>query len=299
MAETETPTVESEAPAAERRLQPNLTQSVGEIMAKGREGAPEPPAAEEDPWAPLGERAREIAQAKGWKGPEDMLKAYEAATTRLSQRDEEKEAYLAELARLEAQQQQAYQPQQQQAQSQQQPAALDFDALAASVVDPQTGEPNHARMLELATALGARMAYDAAMVQMEQRFAQFESERVAPLTQAQEEARIAEELAALEQRYGADYDPIRERIEERMKEEPDYLDRFSSLRGAFADTLYELQAEQAQERQQAAEGHTLRSGGRRPPAPTLTQAQAELAAMESYRRRPNDGLALDSRLRWG
>jgi len=287
MAETDTPTVETEAPA-EPKLQPNLTQSVGEIMAKGREGAPELAVAEEDPWAPLGERAKEIAQAKGWKSPEDMLKAYEAATTRLSQRDEEKEAYLAEIARMEAQQQQNHQPQQQQ--PQQQPAALDFDALAASVVDPNTGEPNHARMLELATALGARMAYDAAMVQMEQRFAQFEQDRVAPLTQAQEEARVAEELAQLEQRYGTDYAAIEQRIEERLKEEPDYLDRFGSLRGAFADTLYELQTERAQERQQAAEGHTLRSGGRRPPAPTLTQAQAELAAMEAYRRRPADGL---------
>lgn len=283
----ETPAVETSTPTTERQLPPNPTQSVGEIMAKGREGAETTEPAADDPWAVLGEGAREIAEKKSWKSPADMLKAYEAATTRLSQRDEEKEALMAELARMEAQQQ----PQQQaQPQAQQTPQALDFDALAASLTDPTTGEPNHARMLEMATALGARMAYDAAMAQMDQRFQQFESERVAPLSQANEEARMAEELSQLEQRYGDDYAAIEARIEERLKEEPDYLDRFGSLRGAFADTLYEIQAEQKAENAQAAEGHTLRSGGRRPPTPTLTPAERELELMSQYRRRPADGL---------
>lgn len=282
---TETPAVEQAS--TERQLPPNPTQSVGEIMAKGREGAQQPEPEAEDPWAVLGEGAKEIAEKKSWKSPADMLKAYEAATTRLSQRDEEKEALMAELARMEAQQQ----PVPQQApQAQQQPASLDFDALAASLTNPETGEPNHARMLEMATALGARMAYDAAMAEMDQRFQRFESERVAPLSQANEEARMAEELSQLETRYGDEYAAIEKRIEERLASEPDYLERFGSLRGAFADTLYEIQTEQAAERAAGAEAHTMRGGARRPPAPTLTQAEAEAEMMSSYRRRPNDGL---------
>lgn len=267
----------------------NTTPTPMELMRQGLEGQPQQ-AEEQDPWAPLGEKAKQIAEAKGWQGPEEMLKAYEAATTRLSQRDEEKEALLAEIARLEQERTAPAAQQQHTENGNGQVAPFDFDALAFQLVDPNTGEPNLGRMMEMASAIGAQMAFQAAEQRMSERFAQFESERVAPLSQRAEEERMQAELDELEATYGDDvYKQIEARVLERVDADPDYVDRLGGVRGAFATALYELQQEELQQAQQAAQSHTLRSGGRRPAAPTLSPEQAELAAMERARWRPNDG----------
>lgn len=293
---TETPT----AGGVERPAVGNTTPSAMELMRQGLEGVEDQPD-EQDPWATLGEGAREIAEKKGWKSPEDMLKAYEAATARLSQRDEDREALMAEIEKMQSEREpQQYQPQPN-GNGQQQPVApYDFDALAASLTDPNTGEMNMARALEVAVALGANMAYQAAEARMEERFAQFEQQRVAPLSARAEEERVEQELQELSDRYGEDvYTQIEARVLERMKEEPDYVDRLGGVRGAFADTLYDLQHEELEQREREAAGHTMRGGGRRPAQPVLTPEQRELADMDRMRWRPNDGFALHNRLRWG
>lgn len=290
MAETtETPTAQSNA-GVERAAVGNTTPSAAELMRQGLEGV-EQREEEDDPWRALGEGAREIAEKKGWKSPEDMFKAYEAATTRLSQRDEDREALMAEIEKMQAERESQYQPQQNGNGQPQQPVApYDFDALAASLTDPNTGEMNMARALEVAVALGANMAFQASEARMEERFAQFEQQRVAPLSARAEEERVQQELEDLEGRYGSDvYSQIEARVLERMKEEPDYVDRMGGVRGAFADTLYDLQQEELAQAQRDAQGHTMRGGGRRPPQPTLTPEQQELAAMDRARWRPNDG----------
>lgn len=286
-------------PAVEEPPRQNLTPSPQELMQRGmaERAAEQPP--EENPWAVLGEGAEEIAQKKGWKSPADMLKAYEAATTRLSQRDEEKESLMEELARYE---QGAPAPQQQQApvQQQGQVSPLDFDALAASLIDPNTGEMNHGRMMEVAVSLGARMAFDAAEARMEERLNQFRQEHVGPLAERDAQAQMAAEMQEIAQAYGPElYGELERRIEERLTEDKTFLDQFRGLQGAFAHVMFEYQRDQAAEAAAGAEAHTIRGGARRPQAPTLTPEQQELAAMESHRWKPNDGFSLHSRLRWG
>ena len=261
-----------------------MAESPQTIMQRGLDqAAAEAPAEPEDPWAAFGDEARELADKKGWKSPSDLIKGYTELERFKGQRDEEKEGLLAELARMEAQRQQAPPPAQQQ-----QPTAqvggqeLNFDALAASCVDPNTGEMNYGALMSLASALGARMAFDAAEARMSERFAQFETERVQPLTQAQEQARIEQELEQIADFYGDDYASLEQRIEGRLKSDPGWLDRFGSLQGAFAHEQYEVQREQRQEAAQAADAHTIRGAGRRPQEKPQSPEERELAMMQSY-----------------
>lgn len=300
-------------PPVDRPAVSTMPQMAAVITQQGKQAADAEREAEApDLWAPLGDEAREIAEKKKWQTPADLVKGYTEATKRLSQRDEEREAALEEAAEwrayaaeLEArvsgsgqspQAQSAPAPQQQQGQ----PAPVDFDALAASCIDPATGEMSYGRMMEMATALGAQMAFNAAEQRMSERLSQFEQEKWQPLAEDRQVAQMKAELESVEGLYGADrYEELGAKIEAEMKDNPAFLDQFGGVRGAFAEMAFRVQQEEAQAEARAADGFTISGGGRRPAQPRLTPEQQEIAAMERITLRPSDGFSLHGRLRWG
>jgi hypothetical protein len=242
-----------------------------------------PDAGTADWWEALGEDGQQIREAKKWEDPKELIKAYKAATSQLSKRDEARAELEAKIAQLEAQPQQP-QPQQPNGGS---PQTLDFDALAMQCMDHDTGDMNYGRMMELAVAIGARMAFDASEVRMNERFAQFDQERISPLAQREAEQQLAAELDEIQQLYGDDvFATLQSRVEQEMDSDADYLDRNGGARGAFAQMAFRLQQEQLRSQ----DAFTARGGGRRPQPRQMTPEEREVAAMEQYHRRPQDGL---------
>jgi hypothetical protein len=289
----ETPQTQPAEPA--RAPVSTMAETPGVITQRGLDERP-PDEPESGPdydavWGALGEEAQKLREGKKWEDPAELVKAHLEATKRLSQRDEEKEALIRYIQELEEQVPENPQTQQAPAAQSGQPQALDFDALAAQCIDPNTGEMNYGRMMELASALGARMAFDASEQRMNERFGQFEKERVSPLAERAEVDRLAEELRSVESVYGTErYEQIGAKIEEQMADNPDYLDQFGGVRGAFAEMAFQMQREEAEAQARSADGYTLTGGGRRPQAPRLSAEDMEREAMERLAIRPSDGL---------
>ncbi len=250
----------------EFEIDPSLTVPAGDGMGGGA-----PAATPADPWAGFDDEDRRLADAKGWKTPAEMSKAYRNAESLIGSRDTEAEqrARAAETraAALEAQMlsQQGAQPQG--------AGGAPADAFA-EIFQPidydeleRVGNGDPKQMMAIYHEQVMMPQVRKGMAQLAQEMLghvdQTVGGRVAPLEQGLGRISVRDQAQELAREYPQDFGRLRDQVRERLTRDADLRQRPDGMRIAFNDALARDYRERTQRAAIQQEGETLVGGGGR------------------------------------